>query len=175
MTSAPSVDLAAIQAVLLDVDGVLTDGRVGYGGGPDEIKFFDIKDGHGLKLCLRAGLQVGILSGRVSAANQRRAAELGLSFCIQGAKDKLAAFETFLAERHLEGRNCLYVADDLIDLPVMRRAAVAVAVADAVAEVRAAATWVTQAPGGRGAVREVCEWLLKRQNKWNALVERYDR
>lgn len=169
-----SPDAAAIRAVILDVDGVLTDGRIGYGGGsPDEIKFFDVKDGHGIKLLLRAGLQVGILSGRVSKANATRAAELGLSFLVEGAKDKLAAFSALLAERKLEPAECLYVGDDLIDLPVMRRCGIAVAVADAVPEVKAEAAWITAAPGGRGAVREVADRLLKAQLKWNALVERY--
>lgn len=172
--TAPDSAVAAIRAVILDVDGVLTDGRIGYGGGSaDEIKFFDVKDGHGIKLLLRAGLQVGILSGRVSKANATRAAELGLSFLVEGAKDKLAAFSTLLAERNLSAAECLYVGDDLIDLPVMRRCGLAAAVADAVPEVKAAAAWVTQAPGGRGAVREIADRLLKAQQKWDALVQRY--
>lgn len=174
MTSALIPDLQAIRAIILDVDGVLTDGRIGYGGGSsDEIKFYDVKDGHAIKMALRGGLLVGILSGRTSAANRRRAAELGLSFLVEGAKDKAAAFETLLQEQQLTAHECLYVGDDLIDLPVMRRVAISVAVADAVPEVLENATWVTEKPGGRGAVREVCEYLLKGQDKWNALVERY--
>ena len=141
MTSALIPDLHAIRAIILDVDGVLTDGRIGYGGGsPDEIKFFDVKDGHGIKLALRAGLQVGILSGRTSAANRRRAEELGLSFLVEGAKDKAAAFETLLQQQQLAAHECLYVGDDLIDLPVMRRVAISVAVADAAPELLEHAT-----------------------------------
>ncbi len=166
-------DLQRVRAVILDVDGVLTDGRIGYGAGPDEIKFFDVKDGHGLKLLLRAGLKAGILSGRSSSANRRRAEELGLSFVYEGAKNKAEAFATLLREQELRAEECLYVGDDLIDLPVMRRCGVAVAVADAVAEVLEAASWVTRAHGGRGAVREVAEWILKGQNKWNDVTGRY--
>ncbi len=163
-----------IQAVILDVDGVLTDGRVGYGlGSSDEIKFFDIKDGHGIKLMMRTGLRVGILSGRSSAANQRRANELSLSFAYEGEKNKAEAFTRLLTEQDLTPEQCLYMGDDLVDLPVLRRAGIGVAVADAVTEVKEAADWVTQKPGGRGAVREVAEWLLKQQDTWNQVLARY--
>jgi 3-deoxy-D-manno-octulosonate 8-phosphate phosphatase (KDO 8-P phosphatase) len=162
-----------IRAVILDVDGVLTDGRIGYGPMPGEIKFFDVRDGHAIKLLLRAGLRVGLLSGRASDANRQRAAELGLSFVYEGEKDKAAAFTRLLAEQGLAAEECLYMGDDLVDLPVLRRAGIGVAVADAVPEVRAAAAWTTEAPGGRGAVREAAVWLLRQQGAWERVTARY--
>ena len=122
-----------IKAVVLDVDGVLTDGRAGYGA-EEEIKFFHLRDGHWMRMALRTGLKVGILSGRGSRANRRRAEELGLSFCYENCKDKLEGFERLLAEHSLRAEECLYIGDDVIDMPVMRRAGVAVAVADGVPE-----------------------------------------
>jgi 3-deoxy-D-manno-octulosonate 8-phosphate phosphatase (KDO 8-P phosphatase) len=163
-----------IQAVVLDVDGVLTDGRVGYGGADgDEIKFFNVKDGHGIKLLLRAGIRVGMFSGLSSAANRKCAAELRLSFVYENQKNKRQAFDTLLREQNLTAAQCLYVGDDLVDLPLLRRAGIGVSVADAIAEARDAADWITAAGGGRGAVREVAEWLLKEQGKWQEQVARY--
>lgn len=168
-----AAECGRIRALVLDVDGVLTDGRIGYGSQDGEIKFFDVKDGHALKLLRRAGLKAGILSGRASAANRQRAAELSLDFIYEGEKDKGAAFHRLLQEQGLQAEECLMVGDDLVDLPVMRRAGLAVAVADAVPEVRQAAAWVTAAPGGRGAVREVAVWLLRSQGKWEDVIGRY--
>ena len=113
-----------IKAVVLDVDGVLTDGRAGYGA-EEEIKFFHLRDGHWMRMALRTGLKVGILSGRGSRANRRRAEELGLSFCYENCKDKLEGFERLLAEHSFRAEECLYIGDDVIDMPVMRRAGVA--------------------------------------------------
>lgn len=122
----------AIRAIVLDIDGVLTDGRIGYGGGsPDEIKFFNVRDGHGIKLALRAGLLAGALSGRKSAANARRAAELGFTFLYEAKHDKLEAFHELLAEYNLRAAECLYMGDDVVDLPVMREAGIAATTADA--------------------------------------------
>ncbi len=166
-------DARALTTVVLDVDGVLTDGRIGYGGGNGETKFFDVKDGLGIRLLLDAGLRVGILSGRQSRANAVRAKELGLSFVCQGERDKAAGFERLLQQQGIEAGQCVVVGDDLADIPVMKRAGVAVAVADAAAEVRQAADWVCSRPGGRGAVREVAEWLLKAKGLWPAVLERY--
>jgi len=163
---------AKIRAVILDVDGVLTDGRIGYAG-DDEVKFFDVKDGHGIKLLRRAGLRVGMFSGRGSDANLRRARELSLDFVYQNEKDKRAAFERLLAEQELEADECLYIGDDVVDIPCMRRAGIGVAVADAVPEVKEAADRTTDNRGGRGAVREVAMWLLRLQNKYDTLMARY--
>ncbi len=168
-----TVDPKKIRAVVMDIDGVLTDGRIGYGATPGEIKFFDVKDGHAIKLMQRAGLQVGVLSGRKSEANRQRCVELGLDFAYEGEKDKGAGLEKLLAERGLKGEECLYMGDDLIDLPPMRKCGIAVAVGDAVAEVVAEADWTTRAGGGRGAVREAGEWLLKQQGKWAEVTKRY--
>ncbi len=166
--------IEAIRAIVLDVDGVLTDGRSLFGL-PEEVKFFHLRDGHWMKLALRAGLQVGLLSGRASAANRARAAELGLSFCYENCKDKLEGFERLLRERRLEARECLYMGDDVIDMPVMRRVGIAVAVADAVPELDEVAAFRTAAPGGHGAVCEAIHWLLGGQGRLGAVMERYRR
>ncbi len=168
-----TTDPNKITAVILDIDGVLTDGRVGYGATADEIKFFDVKDGHGLKLLSRAGIKVGILSGRSSQANLTRARELGVDFLYQGEKDKREAFGRLLQEQNLTAEECLYMGDDLVDIPCMRRAGISVAVGDAVQEAHQVADWSTCKAGGRGAVREMAEWLLKQQGHWDRLVARY--
>lgn len=163
----------AIRVVILDVDGVLTDGRIGYDGSGQEIKFFDVKDGHVIKLLRRAGFVVGILSGRSSKANQIRARELDLDFLMQNEKIKLDAFERLIRELGVAPEECLYIGDDLVDIPVFRVCGLGVAVGDAVDEAKAAADIVTQATGGRGAVREIGVWLLKIQDKWNSVTARY--
>ena len=170
----PLEKLADIRAVVLDIDGVLTDGRVGYDG-VNKVKFFNYRDGHWIKLALRAGLIVGALSGAQCPANRQRAAELGLSFCCEGVKDKLEGFERVLAEWKLAPRECLYMGDDVIDMPPMRRAGVAVAVADAVPELDEVADWRTRTPGGHGAVCEMIRELLTAQGKLDQLLERYRR
>ena len=163
-----------VKAVILDVDGVLTDGRVGYGG-PELIKFFHYRDGHWLKLAVRAGLIVGLLSGRSSRANRERAAELGLSFVREDVHDKLEEFEKLLREYGLKPEECLYMGDDVMDMPPMRRAGVAVAVADAVPELDEVADWRTRLGGGHGAVCEAIRELLTAQGKLDGLLERYRR
>lgn len=161
-----------IKALVLDIDGVLTDGRIGWGAG-EEIKFFHVRDGHGIKMLQRAGFKVGALSGRQAAANRRRAEELGFDFLYEDKKDKLAAFEELLKEHALEAGECLYVGDDVVDLPVIRRAGIGVTVADAPDYMDEQADFRTRAAGGRGAVREVCEWLLRRRGLWDEQMKRY--
>ncbi len=163
-----------IKAVVLDVDGVLTDGRAGFGA-EEEIKFFHLRDGHWIRMAIRTGLKVGILSGRGSRANRRRAEELGLSFCYENCKDKLEGFERLLAEQSLRPEECLYVGDDVIDMPVMRRAGIAVAVADGVTELDEVADFRTRTPGGHGAVCEVMRRLMIEQGTLDAQLERYRR
>ncbi|MFW5996964.1 MAG: KdsC family phosphatase [Lentisphaeria bacterium] len=163
----------AITTVILDIDGVLTDGKVGYGESDMEIKFFDVKDGHGLKLLMRAGLTVGLLSGRGSRANRTRAEELGVDFLYEDKKNKRQAFQKLLLDHRLTREECLYIGDDLVDVPVMREAGLSIAVADAVQETKDTADWITTHAGGRGAVREVCDWLLKKQDKWTMVTDRY--
>jgi 3-deoxy-D-manno-octulosonate 8-phosphate phosphatase (KDO 8-P phosphatase) len=167
-------DLAAraakIRLLLLDVDGVLTDGSICYTDGGVEVKRFHVRDGSGLKFWHLTGKRSAIISGRTSAAVDLRAAELGVSAVLQGRAEKLPAFEAVLRELGVPADGVCAVGDDLADLPVLGRAGLAAAVADACPEVRGRADYVTQAPGGRGAVREVVEWLLKLQGQWDGVV-----
>ncbi len=162
-----------ISAIILDVDGVLTDGRFGYDGSENEIKFFHARDGHGIKLAIRAGFKVGIISGRSSSANRQRAGELGLSFIYEGEKDKKEAFERMLHEQSLNPMECLYMGDDIVDIPPMKLAGIAATVADAPEYMDEFCDIRTTCKGGHGAVREIIEILLKEQNKWNQVTEKY--
>lgn len=162
-----------IKLLLMDCDGVLTDGRLWLTEDGDEQKSFNTHDGQGLSLLHRAGLQSGIITGRRSRAVIRRAAELGVEYVRQGEPDKIAAFEQVLQEAGVAENEVAFVGDDLPDIPIMKRAELAVAVADAVEETRSAAHYVTRARGGRGAVREVVELILKSQGRWSDLVDDY--
>jgi 3-deoxy-D-manno-octulosonate 8-phosphate phosphatase (KDO 8-P phosphatase) len=162
-----------IKLLLMDCDGVLTDGRLWLTDDGDEQKSFNTHDGLGLSLLHRAGVKSGIITGRSSRAVARRAQELGIEFVCQGSPDKSAAFEQLLKEAGVDENEVAFVGDDLPDIPVMNRAELAVAVADAVEETRAAAHYVTRARGGRGAIREVIEIILKSQGRWHDLVEDY--
>ena len=166
-------DFNRIRAIILDMDGVLTDGRFGYDGSNEEIKFFHARDGHGIKLAIRAGLLVGILSGRASRANKKRAEELGLSFLYEDKKDKAEAFAVLLRENSLRAEECLYMGDDIVDIPVFRAAGFAVTVADAPEYLDEYCDIRTEKPGGHGAVREIIEIILKDQNKWDSLMAKY--
>jgi 3-deoxy-D-manno-octulosonate 8-phosphate phosphatase (KDO 8-P phosphatase) len=162
-----------IKLLLLDCDGVLTDGRLWLIGDDDEQKSFNTKDGLGLELFHRAGLKSGIITGRSSKAVERRAAELGIEFLRQGDEDKVVAFGALLMLAGVNEDQVAFVGDDLTDIPLMKRSELAIAVADAVEEVTSIAHYVTRADGGRGAVREVVELILKSQGRWNDLVEKY--
>ena len=164
---------ARIRLLLLDCDGVLTDGRITLREGGDEEKSFHTRDGHGLVLLHRAGLQSGIISGRTSSLVERRARELGMKYVRQGTWDKVRDFEELLGEAGLGEGEVAFVGDDLTDVPLMMRCGLAVAVADATKETRATAHYVTKLPGGHGAVREVCELILKAQGRWPELMKRY--
>ena len=159
-----------VTLILMDVDGVLTDGRIRYADGGGEIKTFDARDGAGLVLARRAGLRTGLISGRGGPAVRRRAIELGLSEIHLRTKDKLAAYLGILKAGDLEDSQVCYIGDDLVDLPVLARAGLAVAVADAHAEVRRRVEFVTTARGGRGAVREVIDAVLQAQGRWDEVV-----
>ena len=165
--------LARVQLLLLDVDGVLTDGGVTWNNQGNESKTFHIRDGLGLRAWQKAGGRTGIVTGRSSHVVQLRADELGIGIVRQGVDDKLAAAESLLAEYGLSWEQTAFVGDDLPDLPVVSRCGVGVAVADACPELIAAATIVTRLPGGRGAVREVIERMLKARGSWDAVVARY--
>jgi 3-deoxy-D-manno-octulosonate 8-phosphate phosphatase (KDO 8-P phosphatase) len=164
---------ARIKLLLMDCDGVLTDGRITLLGLSDEQKSFHTRDGHGLVLLHRAGLRSGIISGRTSVVVERRARELGITYLHQGTWDKIKEFEQVLAEAGVEETEVAYVGDDVVDIPLMLRAGLAVAVADAGAETQAAAHYVTKLPGGHGAIREVAELILKAQGRWAELMRRY--
>src|SRR5215216_6695186 len=164
---------ARVRLLLLDCDGVLTDGSITPVVGGDELKSFHTRDGHGLVMLHRAGLHSGIISGRTSRLVELRAADLGITYVRQGALDKISVFESLLAEAAVEPSQVAYVGDDVVDIPLMRRSRLAVAVADATPDTRDAAHYVTRLPGGRGAVREVCELILKAQGRWDELMKKY--
>ncbi len=161
-----------IKALVLDIDGVLTDGRMGYSAG-DEVKFFNAHDGHGIKMLMRAGFKVGALSGRQAEANRKRADELGFDFLYENQKNKKEGFAVLLKENSLKAEECLYVGDDVVDLPVLRQAGIAVIVADAPEYMDEYVDFRTKAKGGYGAVREICEWLLRECGEWEKQMERY--
>lgn len=156
----------AVELLLLDVDGVLTDGSVVYLDDGRELKRFHVRDGSGLKLWRTAGKRAAIVSGRSSLAVDRRAAELGIAPVLQGRDDKLAALDEVLRATGLTPEQVCAIGDDLPDVPVLKRCGLAVAVADACHEARSAAHYVTAVSGGRGAVRDAIEWLLKLQGRW---------
>ena len=164
---------ARVRLLLLDCDGVLTDGRITPVEGGEELKSFHTHDGHGIVMLHRAGLRSGIISGRTSRLVELRAADLGVSFVRQGALNKVEVFESLLAEAGVEPGHAAYVGDDVVDIPLMRRCVLGVAVADATPDTREAAHHVTRLPGGGGAVREVCELILKSQGRWDELMKRY--
>jgi 3-deoxy-D-manno-octulosonate 8-phosphate phosphatase (KDO 8-P phosphatase) len=165
--------LKSIKVLILDVDGVLTDGRVIYTDSGEEIKRFDVRDGHGLKLLIRSGIEVILLTGRESKVVLHRARDLGIEHVYQKALNKIEVYKTILADRSLEDKDVGFVGDDLIDLPVLRKAGFSAAVPDAVQEVKEIVDYITTKRGGEGAVREICELLLKAQNKWEALTAKY--
>lgn len=161
----------AIELLLLDVDGVLTDGSIVYADNNVEQKRFHVRDGSGLKLWHRAGKRSAIISGRKSPVVDVRAAELGIGQVVQGAADKQAGFGQVLAAAGVRAEQVCAVGDDVPDLPLLRQCGLAVAVADACVEVRAAAHYITRTPGGGGAVREVIELLLRCQGEWQKAIE----
>lgn len=165
--------LKKIRLLLLDVDGVMTDGRIIFDSNGIESKFFNVKDGHGIKMVQRAGIEVGIISGRESQVVINRAAELGIGILYQKCLDKLTPYLKILETTGLDHSQVAFVGDDVIDIPVLRRAGFAAAPADAVAEVLPHAHFVTKNRGGWGAVREVCDLLLKEQGAWDEITGRY--
>jgi 3-deoxy-D-manno-octulosonate 8-phosphate phosphatase (KDO 8-P phosphatase) len=164
--------LRAVKLFLTDVDGVLTDGTVYMGGGV-ETKRFNIRDGLGLKFLQRHGIKVGWVSRRPSSATQQRAEDLQIDFVIQHNGGKIEGVEEILRQTGLNWEDVCYVGDDVVDVAVMARVNLAVAVGDGVREARAAADYVTRAPGGHGAIREVVEMILKAQDKWKLVVSEY--
>lgn len=167
------VKIAGVKLVIFDVDGVLTDGAIIYNDQGVETKAFNVKDGHGIKLLERAGVQTAIITARESRLVDYRAADLGIKLVFQGAKDKLKVFNGLLERLGLCAAETAYMGDDIIDLPVMSRAGFSATVSDAVDEVKERADYTASRPGGRGAVREVCDLILKAQGRWDEVVARY--
>lgn len=162
-----------IRLLLFDVDGVLTDGVVIMHADGTESKGFHIRDGAALVWAQRSGVPVGLLSSRASGATTQRAAQLAIRLVMQGVPNKLAAYEQILQDATLEDEAVAYMGDDLVDLPVLGRAGLSAAPADAAPEVRAAVHWVSQSAGGRGAVREFVEMVLRAQHRWDDVVRQF--
>ena len=185
MTSAINASLSAatgndlmqraqrVKLMIFDVDGVLTDGGLRYGPHGEQIKTFNVLDGHGIKLLQQAGIQAAIISARSSDIVARRASDLGIAHLMQGVHDKREGFDQLLAKTGLQASDCGFMGDDVIDLPVMTRVAFAASVPNGHPEVRARAHYVAELGGGRGAVREVCDLLLRAQDRYEAALAPY--
>jgi 3-deoxy-D-manno-octulosonate 8-phosphate phosphatase (KDO 8-P phosphatase) len=169
---------ARVRIVLMDVDGVLTDGRYwsvpGADGTPVEAKLFDSQDGLALQWLRQLGLRTGLISGRVSAATDLRAQQAGFTWCFQGHLEKIPLLERILAEAGVDGSQAAYIGDDFTDVVVMHRVGLAIATANARPEVKREAHLVTRAPGGHGAVREAVELILKSQGRFDEILRRYE-
>ena len=163
-----------IKLLLMDCDGVLTDGRIWLTEDYDEQKGFHVRDGQGISLMHRAGLRTGIISGRKSTAVERRAHDLKITYVHQFAKDKIKALDEIIGAAGVSLEECAFIGDDLADIRVLRRVGLAAAVADAVEETRQAAHYVAKMKGGYGAVREICELILKAQGRWDELLKSFD-
>lgn len=164
---------ARVRAVILDVDGVLTDGGLLYHA-DGESKMFNVRDGHGIVLARLAGMRTAFLTGRVSEVVRRRAAELKIDALREGVYRKGEALPELLRVLEVKAEQVCYAGDDLVDLPVMKRVGFPVTVADAVPEVRAAAAWIAPSRGGQGAVREIMEFILKSNGMWDGMVRRHE-
>lgn len=162
-----------VRLLILDVDGVLTDGSLYFGPKEELFKVFNVLDGHGIKMAQQGGLEVVFLSGRHSDAAFVRAKELGVTRYFEGSRDKVAVMEELCHTLRLTPEEVAAVGDELVDLPLFHRVGLAVAVADAVPEAKAAAHWVTEKPGGKGAVREVTDLLLKATGAWEDLLAKW--
>jgi 3-deoxy-D-manno-octulosonate 8-phosphate phosphatase (KDO 8-P phosphatase) len=166
---------ADIKLVILDVDGVLTDGRLILGDDGQEYKAFNTKDGHGMKMLRSTGVEIGIITGRTSNVVALRMEGLGIEHLYQGQQDKLPAYEELKAKLGLKDEQVAYMGDDVVDLPIMCRVGLAVTVADAHQMAKQHAHWQTENKGGRGAVRELCDLILEAQGNLESLMERYVR
>ncbi|MCK5552504.1 MAG: HAD-IIIA family hydrolase [Deltaproteobacteria bacterium] len=162
-----------VKLLILDVDGVLTDGRIVIDDRGVETKFFDVRDGHGIKLLKRAHIEVAIITGRQSQVVSHRARELGIDSVYQNIHDKLEVYEAILKEKGLKDGEVGFVGDDIVDLPLLKRVGFSAVVADGIEELKPYANYVSKNKGGRGAVREISELILKAQGKWPQLMERY--
>lgn len=173
MTDALKAKLAKIRLLVMDVDGVLTDGTIIVNADGSETKQFSVLDGHGIRLWKRAGLDVALISGRASTPTQLRADQLEIEHVFQDCHFKLPVLKDLLQKLNLAPEQVAYIGDDLPDLPVVRYVGFGVAVANSVETLKLAADYTTSCPGGKGAVREVIEFVLKSTDRWDSLMERY--
>lgn len=164
-----------IKLLVLDVDGVLTDGRIILDNEGNELKAFHVRDGHGIKMLQREGVQVAFITGRESRVVDRRARELGVTEVHQGSKKKTGPFEEVLEKFGVSEQETAYVGDDIVDIPVMARVGLPVAPADAEEDVKSRALLVTRNPAGRGAVREVTDLIIKARGRWDEIIEDYSK
>ena len=164
---------AKVKLLLLDVDGVLTDGRIIMDHKGREIKAFNVRDGHGLRLLKEAGIEVAILTGRSSPVVQKRADDLGILWVRQGVHDKVGAYQEIARKMGITDDEACFIGDDLVDIPLLKRVGIPIVVGDGAPEAKRFARYVTQSSGGKGAVREVCDLLLQTQGKWEAVLRRY--
>jgi 3-deoxy-D-manno-octulosonate 8-phosphate phosphatase (KDO 8-P phosphatase) len=163
-----------IRLLVLDVDGVMTDGKIIMNDMGCEIKNFDVKDGHGIKILMRCGIDVILLTGRRSAVVEHRAKDIGIEEVYQGIFNKLEKFEEILQNKSFNYENIAFVGDDIVDIPLLKRVGFSVAVADATEDVKKCVDYITKKAGGNGAVREVCEIILQAQGKWIDVAKRYE-
>jgi 3-deoxy-D-manno-octulosonate 8-phosphate phosphatase (KDO 8-P phosphatase) len=173
MTKKQKISFADIQLLVMDVDGVLTDGTVMINGDGSEGKLFNLLDGLGIRIWQRAGLKVALLSGRFSQATKCRAEQLEVDYCLQDCFEKLPVLKKLLEDSDISANRTAYIGDDLLDLPAIKYVGFGVAVANAVDEVKEEANYITKRRGGDGAVREVIEYILKTAGKWEELMKRY--
>jgi len=162
-----------IKLLLLDVDGVLTDGSIIYDDAGSQIKVFNVKDGLGIRLLMLSGVQVGIATGRRSKALLHRCENLGISLILDGLSTKTDVLNIIYQQTDILADEIAFVGDDLMDLPLMKKSGVSIAVADAHELIRFHADMVTRASGGKGAVREICETILKAKNQWDNVINRF--
>lgn len=162
-----------IKLLLLDVDGVLSDGRIVVDNEGEEMKYFDARDGHGIRLLARAGIEVGLLTGRYSRVVSHRARDLGIRMVYQKVFNKVDVYQKIKRRKRLTDLEVAYVGDDIVDLPVLRRVGLSIAVRDAWEGLKYKVDYVTEQKGGRGAVREVVEMLLHAQGKWGEVTKSY--
>ncbi len=165
----------AIKLLILDVDGVLTDGRIILDNDGNELKAFHVRDGHGIKMLQRVEVHVAIITGRYSKVVERRAHELGITEIYQRCLMKSAAYEHLIEKLNVSDDEIAYIGDDVVDISIMKRVALPVAVADATDEAKAAAIIITNMQGGRGAVREICDLIIKAKGKWEELMNEYSK
>lgn len=172
MSNSSQVTFADIKLLLLDVDGVLTDGSILYGDDGSEIKVFNVKDGLGIRLLMQTDVQVAIITGRSSQALNHRCDDLGIKLLFDGIADKTSVFDHIVALAGVNPQETAFIGDDLMDLALFQKAGLAIAVSDAHPDILKAARLVTNAKGGCGAVREICDAILKAQGKWEGIIER---